>query len=460
MRRKRSCELTAVPPAFPVTGSSFSRRGFLRLGGVGLIASFYGDVFSPSLLEAATVTSPLVRNTARNCIFIFLEGAPSHVDLWDFKEGSWTPKNLEPTNYGEVRWPRALLPKTADHVGKMAFIRSSLSWVAVHELGQVWAQIGRNPASSAGGSAPHIGAVVAIESYKTRKPEDLLPAFISFEQPRATSGYFSATYGPLILRTRGGGMTMLEHGDGIDRMTRRLDLLDRLDPNRRGTLGKDAADFGGFYSAARRLTSSADVAALFDVPPADHDRYGATMFGDSMVLAKQLIASNRGTRFVQTTSFGWDHHADLYRGLANRCGELDPAFSSLVSDLAATPGVEAGKTLLDETLIVIYSEFGRTTGALNAAAGRDHFPRMSVVMAGGGVRGGQIIGATDAVGDKVKEYGWKANRDVRPEDVTATMYSALGIDYTTIRRDDPLGRGFEYVPFARDGVYEPVDEVF
>lgn len=458
--RRKACELTAVPPAFPVTGTSFSRRGFLRLGGAGLIASFYGDVFSPSLLEAATVNSPIVRGTARNCIFIFLEGAPSHVDLWDFKEGPWTPKTLQPTNYGDVRWPQGLLPKTAAHLPRLAFIRSSQAWVAVHELGQVWAQIGRNPGGASGNGAPHIGAVVALESYRTRKPQDLLPAFISFEQPRATCGYFSANYGPLILRTRGGGMTMLEHGDGIERMSRRLDLLNKIDPNRAGALGKDATDFGGFYDTARRLTSSADVAALFDVARADHDRYGATFFGDSLILAKQLIASNRGTRFVQTTSFGWDHHADLYRGLAGRCTEFDNGFAALVDDLAAAPGVEAGKTLLDETLIVIYSEFGRTTGPLNGAAGRDHYARMSVVMAGGGARGGRIIGQTDEKGDKVKEYGWSANRDVRPEDVTATMYSALGIDYTTVRRDDPLGRGFEYVPFAREGLYAPVDEVF
>lgn len=129
-------------------------------------------------------------------------------------------------------------------------------------------------------------------------------------------------------------------------------------------------------------------------------------------------------------------------------------------DLVKTPGSAAGKTLLDETLVVVYAEFGRTLGPLNVQKGRDHHQRMSVVFAGGGVQGKRIIGKTNGVGDAATEYGWSADRNIRPEDIASTMYSALGIDYTTIRRDDPLGRGFEYVPFASDGVYQPVDELF
>jgi uncharacterized protein (DUF1501 family) len=138
------------------------------------------------------------------------------------------------------------------------------------------------------------------------------------------------------------------------------------------------------------------------------------------------------------------------------------------------PGSEAGKTLLDETMVVVLSEFGRTPGPLTSQNGRDHYLRMSTVFAGGGTRGGKVIGKTDATGANVVEYGWKANRDVRPEDVTASIYSALGIDYTTIRRDDPLGRGFEYVPGSEyraggpigdttdavDARYQTVEELF
>ena len=85
---------------------------------------------------------------------------------------------------------------------------------------------------------------------------------------------------------------------------------------------------------------------------------------------------------------------------------------------------------------------------------------MSIAFAGGGVRGGRVVGQTDAAGTTVTDYGWSKNRDVRPEDVTSTIYSALGIDYTTVRHDDPLGRGFEYVPFAKDGTYQPIEELW
>ena len=138
---------------------------------------------------------------------------------------------------------------------------------------------------------------------------------------------------------------------------------------------------------------------------------------------------------------------------------FDPAYSALLTDLAILNGATPGKSLLDETLIVVLGEFGRTVGTISAQGGRDHFLRMSVVFAGGGVQGGKAIGATDSAG-VATQYGWSADRDVRPEDVTSTIYSALGIDYTTVRHDDPLNRGFEYVPFAKDGTYKPVTELF
>jgi uncharacterized protein (DUF1501 family) len=139
---------------------------------------------------------------------------------------------------------------------------------------------------------------------------------------------------------------------------------------------------------------------------------------------------------------------------------FDPAFGALMTDLQSMPGSVTGKTLLDETMVVILAEFGRTVGALNNQQGRDHNLRMTTLWAGGGVRGGQVIGQTDATGNNVTDYGWSGGRDIRPEDVTCTIYSALGIDYTTVRHDDPLNRGFEYVPFAKDGTYKPIDEMF
>src|SRR5262249_24846177 len=139
---------------------------------------------------------------------------------------------------------------------------------------------------------------------------------------------------------------------------------------------------------------------------------------------------------------------------------LDYGVANLIKDLKATPSPEnPGKTLLDDTLIVVQGEFGRTP-TFNDQDGRDHFLRQFSVMAGGGVCGGRVIGRTDKTGNAALDFGWHANRDIHNEDIFATIYSALGIDYTTVRFDDPIGRGFEYVPGAKDGDFEPITEVF
>src|SRR5688572_8257754 len=102
--------------ANPLQGETFSRRRFLRVAGTGLVASYFADVLDPRLLLGATTNANVtLRNTAQSCIFIFLNGAPSQTDLWDLKEGAWTPSDLAPTSYSDVRWPQGLMPKTAEH---------------------------------------------------------------------------------------------------------------------------------------------------------------------------------------------------------------------------------------------------------------------------------------------------------------------------------------------------------
>ena len=116
--------------------------------------------------------------------------------------------------------------------------------------------------------------------------------------------------------------------------------------------------------------------------------------------------------------------------------------------------------MLDETLIVVKGEFGRTVGSLTELQGRDHYFVHSALFAGGGVRGGRVLGATTADGQYVEDAGWSEDRPVGAEDVAATIYSTVGIDYTTVRRDDPLGRGFEYIPSTNDWPSRPIRELF
>lgn len=450
------------------TGPSFSRRNFLKVAGTGLVASWFSDVLDPRLLLAQSSTAAVpLRNSAKNCIFIFLAGAPSQVDTWDLKEGAWTPGDFAPASYGELRLPQGLMPKTAEHVGKLTFVRSAMSWAAVHQLGQTWAQIARNPTGATGAIAPHIGAVVSLEAQAARGVNDVLPGFVALNSGQIPgSGYLPAKYAPFAVRPSASGLATLTHPDGATRFDERWALLQQLDASRSsGALGKASLDMHDFYAQAKTLMKSPGVNDIFKFADADRVRYGSSAFGESLIVARNLVAARRGTRFVQATLGGWDHHSDIYnrnagQSLYVQMRQFDPAFAALLSDLAAAPGSETGKTLLDETLVVVSSEFGRTVGALNGQSGRDHYLRMSVVFAGGGTRGGRAIGRTNATGDDIVEYGWRANRSVRPEDVTATLYSALGIDYTTVRTDDPLNRGFEYVPFAKEGLYAPIDELF
>jgi len=457
---------------FPIDrAEGFSRRKFMKIAGTGLVASYFADVFSPRLLQGAVTANVSLRNTAKNCIFIFLPGAPSNIDMWDLKEGAWTPSDFAPTSYDNntVRFPQGLLPNTAAQLGKITLVRSGLSWAAVHTLGQAWAQIARNPGGATGSIAPHIGAVVALESQIKRAPSDVLPGFIALNSTGIpSSGYLSASYAPFQVVPAATGLPTIAHPDGATRFSDRWSFLQQVDTNRTsGILGKSTLDMNDFYTQSKALMDAPNINATFSFTPADHTKYGATTFGDSLIVARNLVAAGKGTRFVQATLGGWDHHSGIYtpaatgvNSLYTQCKQFDPAYAALLADLQSMPGSVAGKTMLDETLVVVIAEFGRTVGVLNNQDGRDHNLRMSTVWAGGGVRGGNVIGKTDSTGDKVAEFGWSANRDIRPEDVTSTIYSALGIDYTTVRHDDPLNRGFEYVPFAKDGTYKPIEELF
>src|SRR5436305_640173 len=129
-RQECDCERSG---SFPLFCEPFSRRQFLRVAGTGLVASYFAPVLSAKLLESANGVSPALHNTARNCIFIFLSGAPSQIDTWDLKEGAWTPKDFAPTDFGPVRFPQGLMPNTASQLGTIAIVRSGLSWAAFSE---------------------------------------------------------------------------------------------------------------------------------------------------------------------------------------------------------------------------------------------------------------------------------------------------------------------------------------
>jgi hypothetical protein len=435
----------------------WTRREFFRIAGSGVTASFLAHRYSRAAdLSSAGVTT---QNKAKNTIFILLAGAPSHIDTFDFKMvPGVTPTSFNPASVNGVTWPTGLMPKMAAQLGNIAIVRSMRAWALVHSLAQTWTQIGRNPAAALGNIAPNIGSVVAIERDPQRLPSQIFPAFLALNSGNAAGpGYFPAQYAPFKVSPSTSGILNTANADGPAVVDTRWSLLHQLDDPMRinSPLGKPLQDYDNFYSAAKGLMYNPVVNKAFGFAADDSMRYGGTPFGNACLVAKQVLEAGQGTRFIQITQGGWDMHRNIYdaRQLPAYARLLDDGLSALLTDLQ-------GDGLFNNTMVVVAGEFGRTVGSLTGAGGRDHYPQQFVVFAGAGITGGKIIGTTNATGDDVTDYGWSRNRYVKPEDVEATIYSAMGIDWTTVRHDDPFGRGFEYVPFSGQNVYGPIDELW
>ncbi len=437
----------------------FTRRRFFEIAGSGVVGSYLlGNVAKADVESQGNVTT---QNKAKNCIFILMAGAPSHTDLFDLKVvNGVTPSNFNPTMVNGINWPMGLLPKLGAQLGDVALVRSMHSWALVHSLAQHWTQIGRNPAAALGDIAPNIGSVVAIE--KSVKGQ-VFPPFLALNSQTAVgSGYFSAQYAPFKILPSTAGIPNTLNTLGQTRFNQLWSRVHEIDDPLRNNspLGQPLQDYDAFYTSAKNLTYNNTVNNAFGYTPAESLRYGSSTFGNSCLIAKQVLAAKQGTRFIQITFGSWDMHQDIY-GQQNIRGNnlytmgkpFDDGVGAMLSDLKASG-------LLDETLVVMVGEFGRTVGQVTPAGGRDHFLQQTAVFAGAGIRGGRAIGATNASGSDTVDFGWSRGRYVKPEDIEATIYSAMGIDWTIIRKDDPFHRGFEYVPFSAQDVYGPINELW
>ncbi len=446
-----------VPVRNWVRRPHLSRRQFFDLLGAGFTASFL-----PSTAQATvrTEVQPVkMINRARHTIFVLLSGAPSHVDLFDFKNTPGvTPASFAPETVNGVVMPTGLLPKMTQALGDYAIVRSMRSWALVHGLAQTWAQIGRNPTAALGDIAPNIGSIVAIEKDPERRPGQVFPTFLALNSSGAAgAGYLAASYGPFKINPASTGLRNTTSPAGQQRFTDRAALLDQVDGGLRrpSPYGKTVEDYADFYAAARGLMYNPVVDNAFRFSTAESAAFGNSGFGNACLVASKVLRANQGTRFIQITLGGWDHHQGIYtaNNLPRMAKMLDDGLAPLISELKS-----AG--LYNETLLVVGGEFGRTIGPLSAAQGRDHYLQQFCLLGGAGIKGGRAIGSTDANGAFTVDPGWSRQRDVRPEDIEATIYSAMGINWTTIRYDDPFGRGFEYVPYAHEDLYGPVNELW
>jgi hypothetical protein len=469
-----SCETCRPlkPANSPLWGPELGRRDFFKIAGTGVAGYFLvPNLAAEAAAETTSVGAKLV-GRARNVIFVLLGGAPSHVDTFDLKVGSWTPADFTPDSYNGIQFPKGLMPTLFSQLNRIAIVRSLRAPALAHGLQQTWVQIARNPAAALGKIAPNVGSVVALEAEKQRTSAQKLPGFISMNTGGNIigQGYFSPRFTPFDTNASQNGLTNLANPAGQSVFEQRYKMLLEVDGKLRGTggspLGEEITSMDGFYQQSRGMMYNSEVDSVFKFTAADQTRYGNSGFGNSCIVARNLVRANGGTRYIQINLGGWDNHSNIYTAIRNPARQLDLGLGNLIMDLATMPGTGGSGTLLDETLIVAMGEFGRTVRSrngqpgLNDQMGRDHFFQHFCMFAGGGTVGGRTIGVTSADGFSTLDPGWSQNRPIANEDIAATIYSALGIDYTTTRRDDPFQRGFEYVPFASQGAWYPVLELF
>lgn len=401
--------------------NDFSRRGFLHvglLGGLGLSL----PQFLSMEAKAQQKHYKTREGVAKSVIQIFLPGGMAHQESWD-------PKPYAPTEY---RGPFGTidtsikgikfsenLKHTAKIADKMTIIRSMAHGEAAHERGTHNMFTGYKPSPAL--EYPAMGSVVAHEL----GPRNNLPPYVcvpSVPNEFANSGYLSSAFGPFAIGSepsRGDFKVRdLNMPGGVDdaRFERRRSLLETVDHHFKTIEESDALDsMDAFYQHAYKLISSQEAREAFNLkaePEAVRNRYGMNTPGQRMLLARRLVEA--GTRFVSLTAGGWDHHDNIKNGIQQQLPPVDQAIAALVSDLD-----ERG--LLDSTLVMVTSEFGRTP-KINGTGGRDHWPRVfSVGLAGGGMHRGLVHGMSDALGGEPEEDM------VGIEDLATTVYNQLGI---------------------------------
>lgn len=395
------------------------RRDFLKVGALGLSGLGLADYLR--LAEAGEVR----RGTATSAIFVNLAGGPSHIDTFDLKPDA--PEELRgefrpiDTNVPGVRICEHL-PALARRADKFAILRGVSHNLAAHEFGSKYMNTGNRPIPSL--EFPGYGAVVSKE---LGGPPDLPPFVAIPSTPNGGAGFLGVEYAPFSTTgfpragkpfavrgiSLGRGLTMTD-------VERRHHLLNDLDRTFRGFEAESDLVNGldKFGQRAYDIINSPRSRAAFDVSKESPSI--AALFRDKALPQSCLLASRlveAGVRFVGISHGGWDTHGQNFQVLKDRLlPDLDNALSGLFAVLEM-------KGLLETTAVFVTGEFGRTP-KINKNAGRDHFPRaMCVLMGGGGIKGGQVVGASDP-----KAMGPASGDGISPDDVAASFYRTLGID--------------------------------
>lgn len=451
-----------------------ARRDVLKLGGYGLLGAFADQALWPVAARAAGKANP--RGSARHVIVIELAGAISHIDTFDFKEGEGTPKDLDVRSIrNDLYLSHRLFPELSKEMDKITIVRSMKSHEVVHFRGQYYTQAGRplNPAQAP--EIPSIGSVVAYEFEKVRRETDTFPTYIGCNLDTAGCGALSTGFLPprhsvLDINLKSGGGAAAVEGEALALLQERYRLLHELDkalaPGRNGR-DRSFNAFRSFQESAYQILGDPRWPRAFQMTADEKARYGDNQVGLACLFARNLVEADAGTRYIHVVHPDWDHHKAIFdHGSKSnhyiRCNEFDRAMANLLRDLSAAPSPrQPGKTLLDETMVVMVTEFGRVPGPLNGIAGRHHYNECYLsLFAGGGVKPGRILGNTDAAGEKIVETGWKYKKNQpRTENIYASIYSALGIDWRKEITNTPSRRAYRYVDILGATQFVPDDEI-
>jgi uncharacterized protein (DUF1501 family) len=421
------------------TCQGVDRRAFLKIGGLGAFG-----VSLPFFLQQKQACAASNSGTDSNCIFIWTHGGTSHHDTLDPKPEAAAnvkgPFSAIATAVPGVQFSE-ICPRLAKELNRYALLRSWNPQNGSHGIADVWCMSGRN--FNPGMRYPCFGSVVSHE----RGFKSALPPFVQLGEYMdrtfggGTSGILGLEYSPFEIAADPNAVQFAvrditpPQGMAMARVDRRKGMLAAVDALQRKTELQPAAfdALDQYTKAAFNMITAPETKKAFAVDGEDpklRDRYGRNRFGQSLLLARRLIQA--GVRFVTVTDPGWDNHQDCFKALKNtRMPPIDQGLPELLIDLECCG-------LLDSTLVVWMTDFGRTP-KINTASGRDHWATAGFcVMAGCGIPGGAVLGATDAQGER------PIRNEYRTDDIAATIYHKLGLPLDLMAQS-PDGRPVQLI---------------
>jgi hypothetical protein len=377
-----------------------------------------GVTVMPALnLRAAGGTGPGTAGfgKAKNVIFLWMGGGMTHIDTWDPKTGATKGPTDPIKGKGGVDFLGGSMKNMAEVSDKISIVRSMSSKTGVHESGTYIMKTGYEPRGTI--VHPNLGAWAS--HFLGRIKGVTLPDSVVVNSGTAYpgSGFFPPALSPIPISNPETGLQNIRPSSGVSdsQFQKRVSLMDEFDTAfRKKFQSEEVKAYSEFYDETMKLMKSEDLKAfdLTQEPANVREKFGRNQFGQGALLARRLVQA--GVRFVEVQSGGWDMHNNIDQALNTTAASMDQVFAALIQDLASNG-------LLESTMVVMGSEFGRTPD-INENEGRDHYPlAYSTVFAGGGVKGGFVYGATDKDGRRV------ADKQVTPQDFQATIGHAMGL---------------------------------